>query len=60
MKASDVGKKCTDSSQCKVYCQASGRGITYGTKVVGYCNDYTQATCSQEVENGIAKPERCQ
>lgn len=59
MPASDIGKKCTDSGQCKIYCQAP-ENAKPGSKVIGYCSDHTGDTCSQEVKNGIASSGMCQ
>jgi len=56
---SDVGKECTDSSQCQSFCQAN-EGAEINSEEAGTCYGYELATCMQEVRNGVVDPEWCQ
>ena len=49
---SDGGKECTDSSQCESYCQAK-EGAEVGSHVTGMCYAFKEATCMEEVIDGI-------
>jgi hypothetical protein len=55
---SDVGKECSDSSECESYCIAPG-GVEVGTKAYGKCLERTDANCIKEVENGIVQKQWC-
>ena len=56
---SDVGKECTDSSQCQSFCQAN-EGAEIDSEASGMCYGYELAICLQEVRNGVVEPEWCQ
>ncbi len=56
---SDVGKECTDSSQCQSFCQAK-EGSEINTEETGMCYAYELAICMQEVRNGVVEPTWCQ
>jgi len=56
---SDVGKECTDSSQCQSFCQAN-EGAEINSEEAGTCYGYELAICMQEVRNGVVDFEWCQ
>jgi len=56
---SDVGKECTDSSQCQSFCQAN-EGAEINSEEAGKCYGYELAICMQEVRNSVVDPEWCQ
>ncbi len=56
---SDVGKECTDSSQCQSFCQPN-EGAEINSEEDGTCYGYELATCMQEVRNGVVDNEWCQ
>ncbi len=56
---SDVGKECTDSSQCQSFCQAN-EGAEINSEEAGTCYGYELAICMQEVRNGVIDFEWCQ
>jgi len=56
---SDVGKECTDSSQCQSFCQAN-EGAEINSEEAGTCYGYELAICMQEVRNGVVEFEWCQ
>ncbi len=56
---SDAGLECTDSSQCKSFCQAN-EGAQIGSEESGECYGYELAICMQEVRNGMVDAEWCQ
>ncbi len=56
---SDLGKECTDSSQCQSFCQAK-EGSEINTEDTGSCYGFELAICMQEVRNGVVDPEWCQ
>jgi len=56
---SDVGKECTDSSQCQSFCQAN-EGAEINSEETGMCYGYELAICMQEVRNGVVEFEWCQ
>ncbi len=55
----DVGKECTDSSQCQSFCQAN-EGSEINSEEAGVCYGYELAICMQEVRNGVVEFEWCQ
>ena len=56
---SDVGKECTDSSQCQSFCQAK-EGSEINSESIGMCYGHELAICMQEVRNGVVQNEWCQ
>ena len=56
---SDVGKECTDSSQCQSFCQAN-EGAEINSEEAGKCYGYELTICMQEVRNGVVDAEWCQ
>ena len=56
---SDVGMECSDSSQCRSFCQAK-EGSEINSESIGMCYGNELAICMQEVVNGMVQPEWCQ
>jgi len=56
---SDVGKECSDSSQCQSFCQAK-EGSEINSESIGMCYGYELAICMQEVRNSVVDFEWCQ
>ncbi len=56
----DVGKECTDSSQCESYCWVADPQPEIGAEAIGKCYKFQKAICMREVKEGVVQEQWCQ